>query len=293
MKKYIIPIAILILIAIATAVVFLVPSVRYKIFGMKLEYKFKPGETTSYKSNMNMEFQLPMPNIIPFAVKKEDITTALNLDNSFNREITQVQNGNATIATTIRIEKLKLSLNGKDISPEIPAGFEKKIVFTTDSHGKILDTGSEAGGQDEKTDGISASYVFFQGWISLPERAIKPGEGWKGETDTNIGGRSLTFRLKGPINYKFEGMTLYKGIKCAQIGFDGDYKTESLLKAKGFEMDMNANAKLTGKAYFDPNKGKIILLTREINMDISKKIPLTNTNLSGNAKYQIRTEIEE
>ena len=293
MKKFIVPIVILIIIAIAAATVFLIPSVRHKIFGIKLEYKFNPGETASYKTNMNMEFQLPMPNIIPMAAKKGDITTALNMDSSFNREITQVKDGNATVATTVRIEKLNLSLNGKDISPEIPAGFEKKIVFTATPQGKILDPGNEANSQDEKAEGFSASYIFFQGWISLPEKAIRPGDQWKGETDTAIGGKSLTFRLKGPVNYKFDGMTVYKGVKCAQINFDGEYKTESQIKAKGIEMDMSATAKLTGKAYFDLKNGRVMLLTRDINIDISKKIPFPNVTLSGKAKYQIRTEIEE
>ncbi len=293
MKKYFILTVGLIIIAITLAIVFFVPSVKHKIFGMKLEYKFKPGETNSYKTNLNMEFNLPLPSIVQLTLKKNDITTAFIMDSSFNREITQVKDGNATIATTVRIEKLKMALNGKDISPEIPAGFEKKLVFTANPRGEILDAGEKAIDQEDISEGLSKSYIFFQGWIPLPEKSIRPGDEWKAETNTGIGGKTLSFRLKGPVSYKLEGMIVYKGVNCAQISFVGDYKTESKLKGKGFDMDMNAIAKLTGKAYFDPEKGRLMLLTRDIELDISKKIPLTDANLSGKAKYQIRTEIEE
>lgn len=294
MKKSFIPIIIVILVIIAGAAVFLIPPVRNTIFGTKLEYKFKPGDTASYKTNTNMEFHLPLPAIVQLAASKNnEISTALNMDSSIKREVTQVKDGKATIASTIRMEKLLLSLNGKDITPEIPAGFEKKIVFTTTPNGNIAAADEGTAAADEETEGFSTAYVFFQGWISLPDKPVRPGNEWTGETDTKIGGKSFSFRMKGPVKYKFVGATLYKGKKCAEISFEGNYETESLLRAKGLDIDMKASAKLSGKAYFDPEQGRLMLLTRDINVNISKKIPLTSSELSGNAKYQIRTEIEE
>lgn len=290
MKKFLIPAVILILITIAAITVFLIPPVRDKIFGIKLEYKYKQGETDFYKSNMNMEFLLPLPAIVQLTSKISEIGTALNMDSSLSREISQLKGKNAVVVTTMRIEKLKLSLYGKDISPDIQAGLEKKIVFTANPQGQILESENGTTGQDDEIERFSAGFVFFQGWITLPEKPVRPGDGWQGETDTGIGGKSLSFRLKGPVSYKFESMLLYKGRKCAQINFNGEYETETVLKTKGIEMDMNATAKLTGKAYFDPEKGRLMLLTRDINVDISKTIPLTGTQLSGKAKYQIRTE---
>ena len=281
-------IIILLLIAIGVGVVFFVPSVKNQIFGIKMEYKFEPEKSTLYKSHIDMKFVMPLPQMVKIKAKTDKISSSLNIDSSMYREISEVKDHIATIVSNIKIDKLMLNVNGKDIPPNIPMGLERKVIFRVNSRGKIQEKAEQS---EEST--LEGKLVFFQGWIMLPENTVKPGDTWKGNVDSQLLSSPLTVKLAGPINYQFVEITKYKGRECAHISFDGEFDTKSELKVKDLKLDMDAKAKLKGKAYFDYNKGELIFLAREIEVNVTRRVPLININITGDAKYQIRTEIVE
>jgi len=283
MKK-ILPVLIVILILILLIIITLsIPSVRNKLFGVKLEYKFVQGGTSVYKTNtdIGISFDSGMAR----ALRVKDIVVTLESDST--REVSNVKGNQATIVFIDTIKGANFSVEGKTVSPDIPVGLETKTIIETAQNGRILNI--ESAKRDVDIDKIRSRFTFFRGWIVFPDKAIKPGHTWKDKIDVDLEVKYFKTRLKGDVEYKFERFETYRGTKCALITFTGKYNTEATVGKKN-KVIFNAVNNLKGKLHFDIEGGEALLLYREIDLNMTKQVPFLNVKISLDGKYKIVTE---
>ncbi len=111
-------------------------------------YDFKAGDSFSYVMNIGMSGSASAPNL-----GKEEIPEGTSLEAAFTIDITDVQDGIATVA--YRYDSLEMNAEGQTES--IPADMIPQITLQIDREGRIV-----------SVDGNSQGMPFGMGMSSLP-----------------------------------------------------------------------------------------------------------------------------
>lgn len=286
MKKIIpiILIIIIIIIAISVIMVFSMPSIRYNLFGVELKYKFVKGEKLKYKTNVDMGIDFEKG---PKAIIGRDIIAKFERDSVWR--ISKVAGNTITIINSGKVRNSEVSLDGKKISLN-DNNKESRIIIKQNVQGKVVDveTGSR---QKNNRENIQSQMAFLWCNILLPKGKVKPGETWEENIDAYMTQQIIKTRIKGTIHYKFEKLEKYKKRLCALITYHDTFDTTSKIGGST-KIGLDTKVKMKGKSYFDIDNGKMIFSEREINLDMSKTIPLLNIPLSAKAKFRVVYEKE-
>ncbi|MCD4785542.1 MAG: hypothetical protein K8T10_17105 [Candidatus Eremiobacteraeota bacterium] len=279
MKK-IIPIILIIIITISAIAIFSIPSIRYNLFGVELKYKFFQGEKINYKTKVDMSIDF---NKGPKAIVGKDISAKFERDSIWR--ISKVVGDTITIINSGKIKKGDISLGGKTISLNDDNNKESRIVIEQDMQGKVINV--ETGGrQKDDRENIQSQMTFLWCNVLLPKGKVMIGRTWEENIDAYMTQQIIKTRIKGTIHYKFEKIEKYNKKLCALITYDDSFDTTSKIGGSN-KIGFDTTVKMKGKAYLDIDSGKMIFSEREINLEMSKTIPLLNIPLSANAKFRV------
>jgi len=278
MKK-IIPV-ILIIILVAIIIVFSIPSIRYTLFGVELKYKLLQGEKIKYKTNVNMNIDFEKG---PEAITGKDISAKFERDSTWR--ISKVKGNTVTIINTGEIKNSEVSLGGEKIPLNDDEDKETRLIIKQDMHGKVMSVETSSGRKDDPVN-LKSLMSFLWCNIPVPKGKIKPGKTWEENIDAHLTQKFIKIRIKGTMHYKFEKVEKYKKRLCALITYNDKFDTTANIggsKKIGFDTKVN----MKGKSYLDIERGKMLFSEREINLDMSKKIPLLNIPLSAKSKFLV------
>jgi hypothetical protein len=219
-----------------------------------LRFKFVPGETRRYKTNMTMTGTM--------LTGQSGAGTPMNtvMDMIMRQTVKSVRptDGAATIST--QIESMQMSMNGKPIA--IPAAQAEKMNQPTTTMmlptGKVLEVEAPAlpaGG----LPGMDLSSAMKAG-IAFPDLPVKAGDHWNGSV--SVGGMKMLYVST------LAGMETVSGRDMATIDqtLNGNI---NMAVTKNMPAAMNMTGKITGggRQVFDTTAGALASQKMEMNMD--------------------------
>lgn len=219
-----------------------------------LRFKFVPGETRRYKTNMTMTGTMltgqsgagiPM-NTVMDMIMRQTVKSVRPTD------------GAATIST--QIESMQMSMNGKPIA--MPAAQAAKMNVPTTAvmlpSGKVLEVESPAlpaGG----LPGMDFSSAMKTS-VAFPDLPVKAGDHWNGTL--NLGGMKMLYAAT------LAGIETVSGKDMATINqtLSGNI---NMAVTKNMPAAMNMTGKITGggSQVFDTTAGALASQKMEMNMD--------------------------
>jgi hypothetical protein len=264
-----------------------------------LTYKFEPGKVTEYLVSTNSSSDITVKDIPEEQAKrlgKNVIKDFIKVDlkSDLNQKIESVQNSAATIFSTHVVKESRITQNGK--TSEQKSGQEVSNQIKISPNGELVKP-DENSSSNEKEEGNSASSSQIFPQITLPGKETTPGTSWTGDINLPVSMKNqfTLFFLKGKINYKFQKIESFQGVKCALITYEGDLTPELPLAGKRI-LQIKGAGKLNGKVYFDLAKGEIAQnnKTLKYNTEFGKKpdlkdgrpIPTLITDTSMDAKIE-------
>lgn len=250
MKK-ILPIIIILLI-VATLLVFMIPTLRVKILGMEPAYQFIENRTTEYDVKTTMDLHVETENVPPVLADK---FKGQEMSSIITQEVTRVvksSTGNiGTLDFVGRMKNMTLTIAGAPVDMG-GTGKESNVELKVTPSGEIMETRDISDGEALKSS-LEITQLF-----RFPGKAIKPGATWSSDVSIYLypgTEKSQKMELRGKLNYKFEKMEKYKKSPCILISFSGDlepiFSGESTFSKEGA-------ATCSGSFHFDTDKGEIV-----------------------------------
>ncbi len=209
-----------------------------------LEYKYKMGDKITYNVNMNGTTKMETPN------NKGEAPVDVKMKIEQNVLFVNPKSGNIDIQTKI-LNGIAKNAEGKD---EDLKNVGNTVYMTIAKSGELLGATS----YDANYDPIATS-------MSFPQEPVTIGKTW-------------TTAIKQPIamnvTYKMKEITKYKGRKCAVI----EQETSVGPEVK------NVKAKVTGKIYFDLDKGYVVMNETVSEMVMNQELENDSPNLGPSTK---------
>lgn len=252
---------------------------------VKLQWKFKKGETLNYQMVQNMDM----------STMAGDMKMKQTMDMAWN--VKEVKSDGSAVLTQ-RITRIRMTMSGGFIG-KIEYDSDKKnggggnpiadrlgktmgalvnadFTLTMSPSGNITDMklsekakaalktagGGAAGGLGGGLSEDTFKQMSTQMGAIFPKTAISKGKTWnhKQEVKMPFG------ELKTDMNFKYAGMDSISGKKVARIELDAKV---SITPKAGFPGKIDIKDKGTsGKSYFDVEKGRLVSSTMSQNMDM-------------------------
>lgn len=230
--------------------------------GYTIKYQLKEGEkftvtgSSITSTEMDQMGQIITSDIIGksvdnFIVLSSDENTGNTIEQEFverKQDIESVQVSTSTDFSELAGHKIKFILKGTGDVDKIE-GLDKLPSITT-IDGTVL-TG------DTYKLGIEASF------ISLPENAIKIGDSWLNDQDTEVPVGDYKLKVSGKTSYTLLEEVKKDGFDCLKISIDGVSTLSGSFEQQGMELSMNRETKTTGTLYFAYKKGMFLSIESE------------------------------
>jgi len=211
-----------------------------EVSSVKLEHKFKPGESVGYVLTVDSDSMFTLYGLEKKIIQK--VVTTFNMtENS--------QPGSKNVLAFI-LDILEERITSEGESVDSPAR-GSKINLKLSREGKVMDSSDPA------------KLQYFQDMIvSFPEKAVGKGEEWNSETPFKIKNNDGTeSEFKAVLSCKIEDFKLYAEKQCAVIA------TKLVISDSGNKSSL-LKAGAEGRMYFDYENGKIIASDNLINMNM-------------------------
>ena len=241
---------------------------------IKLEYKYKEGDTNVYKEVSKNNSNVEGEGAEAFSAKDELIGETTEKIEKVNPD------GSAKVILSSNLTSL--TSNGESLlSEDSNDNKSPKTAINISKFGKILSV------EDENGEKIPDFNVGKQKGL-FPEKAVKIGDEWTGML--------IMDTLDSPLKCKLEKVYSSKGVDIAEITFTVDDK-ESLEDALASAGESNSEEytgfsglrKVTGngKIYFSLNLGKMILLEYKITVETTVSSPDFSNKSSSDIDYKM------
>ena len=213
--------------------------------GVTLRYQFKPGQVRKYKTMMTGAGEMS-------GVTGEPVRMVIEGSSVTKQEVLEVaEDGTATVEMQVIEGEMKMNMGGMEQTMPFPTA---KTTLKMTPRGKAT---------VEKAEGLPAGpgmqfdFSDVMGGIEFPEKDLKEGESWSGQT-------KMTLPMLGDtvikFTEKFKGTKTVMGRECALIDF-----TFEAPVAMDLQM-MKATGKVAGSGtmYFDAKNGIDVQTTAQL-----------------------------
>jgi hypothetical protein len=215
-----------------------------------LTYKFQPGKSYTYKSDMNMEsVQEMMGNEMK-----------INFDGYFTG-VYNVQSvspeGEITCLYTLTDSKIHTTGMGSDTTITMPKDALDTSILVFSAHGKTLHKEASDTAVPKKKKGIFSNLENAK-LFELPKNSVAIGETWTvNSTDTTeVGNGQMITTTK--TDYTLIGKEEVLGHSCLRFDYKGTSETTGKMNQMGMDMFIEGTGEPSGTAWFDPEMGMVI-----------------------------------
>lgn len=236
-----------------------------------LTYKFEPGKSYTYKSDMNMEsVQEMMGNEMK-----------INFDGYFTGvyNVASVSpEGDITCYYTLTDSRIHTSGMGSDTTITMPkdALDTSRLVFS--AYGKTIHNKASDTIAPKKKKGIFSNLENAK-LFELPKNPVSIGETWTiNSTDTTEMGNGQIITTT-TTDYTLIGKEEVLGHSCLRFDFKGTSESTGKMNQMGMDMFIEGTGEPSGTAWFDPELGIVIktqsVMSNEMTMAMTGQNQMT------------------
>lgn len=223
-------------------------------------YKFKPGDTQRYDTNMAQAIKMDAANS---GMPPMDTTSTIKA--TMRTKIESVDpDGSALLTTTYDSLELAIVQNGVQVDKAQVAPLEEMLKGVS-SRSKMTDRGEprdvKLDGQDQGmkqlTESMKSALVGTQ--PVFPEKGLKPGESWLQKIPMNLAQGGLKLTINFDVKYTFLGFANVGETRTAIFRTDVESSMNDDANALGnAKFKVSGAGKGLGYLYFDPIRGTVI-----------------------------------
>ena len=241
-----------------------------------LRWRLKPGERIHVRLSQKMDTEATIQGTV--------LKSSVDMWMAMKWDVLRVDD-RGIIEMTQSIERMKMSVASPGVelvtydsaSPQEPTGPAKsiaagiqplmgvKFIQSMNNRGEIVDvrlSQDAAAALDAAPSGAQLKEMFSQDGLKslvnqaaavLPEKAVRPGDTWQGQSET----KSPAGDLKMDINYTYHGTVQRRGRTLEKIGVDLKVSFPEGANPLGLRVRVKEQQN-TGFLYFDAKAGRFV-----------------------------------